>query len=84
MPNLATASLLVESATKCLATAWSSRAAARNQSRAEWALAMVSRVVKVLEAMMKSVVSGDTCLSVSAKCVPSTLETKWLVMPGTA
>ena len=45
---------------------------------------MVSRVVKVLEAMMKSVVSGETRRNVSARCVPSTLETKWGVMPGTA
>jgi hypothetical protein len=37
---------------------------------------MVSWVVKVLEATMNSVVSGSRCLSVSARWVPSTLETK--------
>ena len=49
----------------------------RNQRRAVCALVMVSWVVKVLEAMMKSVVSGEIFFRVSAICVPSTLETKW-------
>ena len=55
-------SALVDRATKCLATALSSPAAARNQRRAVWALVMVSWVVKVLEATRKSVVSGSNPL----------------------
>ena len=47
-----------------------------NHSRALRALVSVSWVVKVLEATMKSVVSGRRCLTVSARCVPSTFETK--------
>ena len=55
----ATFSALVEMATKCLATAVSSPPSpASDQSRAEWALVIVSCVVKVLEATMKSVSSG--------------------------
>ena len=42
--------------------AFSSFAAARNQSRAEWALVSVSCVVKVFDATMKSVVSGERLL----------------------
>ena len=49
---------------------------ARNQSRAECALVMVSSVVKVLEATMKRVSSGSRSRVASAKSVPSTLETK--------
>ena len=49
---------------------------ARNQSRAEWALVMVSSVVKVLEATRKRVSSGSRSRVASAKSVPSTLETK--------
>ena len=48
----------------------------RNQARALCALAMVSWVVKVLEATRNSVVSGSTRLSASAMCEPSTLDTK--------
>ncbi|MNT82385.1 hypothetical protein D3C72_2221070 [compost metagenome] len=48
----------------------------RNQSRALWALVMVSWVVKVLDATRNRVVSGFSGLSVSAIWVPSTLETK--------
>mmetsp|Transcript_13495 Transcript_13495/g.39841 ORF Transcript_13495/g.39841 Transcript_13495/m.39841 type:complete len:243 (-) Transcript_13495:104-832(-) len=80
MPNLEQPSVLVESATKCLATADSGAPALRNQALAEWALVMVSWVVKVLEATMKSVVSACTLRRVSAMCVPSTLLTKWTVM----
>ena len=75
MPNLLTASALVETATKCLATAASSPSAASDQSRAEPALVIVSRVVKVLEEMMNSVSSGSRSWVFSAKSVPSTLET---------
>ena len=41
---------------------------------------MVSWVVKVLEAIMKRVVSGLRRFRVSAMWVPSTLETKWTAM----
>ena len=46
------------------------------------ALVMVSCVVKVFEATMKSVVSGSTRFSTSLMCVPSTLETKCARRPG--
>jgi hypothetical protein len=49
---------LVDRATKCRATSASPAPLRRNQSRAVWALVRVSWVVKVLEAMMKSVLSG--------------------------
>ena len=48
----------------------------RSTSRAEWALVMVSRVVKVLEATRKRVSSGSRSRVASTKSVPSTLETK--------
>ena len=54
----------------------------KNQSRAEKALVMVSWVVKVLEAIIKRVVSGLSFFRVSAMCVPSTLETKWTDNPS--
>ena len=72
----ATASALVETATKCLATAASRRALAAARPRAEPALVMVSWVVKVLEATMNSVRAGSSPARVSARCAPSTLETK--------
>lgn len=53
-----------------------SLAEARNQSLAEVALLMVSWVVNVLDATMNRLVSGSSFLSVSARCVPSTLDTK--------
>ena len=59
MPNFSTSSALVDTATKCAATAGSSPSAATAQSRAVWALVIVSRVVKVFEAMMKSVSAGS-------------------------
>ena len=40
------------------------------------ALVIVSEVVKVFEAMRKSVRSASRPASVSARCAPSTLETK--------
>ena len=59
MPNFDTSSALVDTATKCLATAASSPSASIAQSRAEWALVIVSRVVKVLEAITNSVSAGS-------------------------
>ncbi len=77
MPNLATSSALVETATKCLATAASSPPSpASVHSRAVRALVIVSSVVKVFEEMTKSVSSGSRSRVDSAKSVPSTLETK--------
>ena len=43
---------------------------------AEWALVIVSCVVKVLDATRKSVVSASSSRRTSEMCVPSTLETK--------
>src|SRR5712691_6506138 len=75
MPNFATSSALVETATKCFGTAaWPSRET--SHSRAERAFISVSWVVNVFEATMKSVLAGSRCFTVSARCVPSTLETK--------
>ncbi len=77
MPNSETSSALVETATKCLATAASSPPRpASAHSRAVWALVIVSSVVKVFEETMKSVSSGSRSRVDSAKSVPSTLETK--------
>lgn len=53
-----------------------SLADSKNQSRALSALVIVSWVVNVLEATMKSVVSGLHCLVTSARSVPSMLDTK--------
>ena len=66
----------MDSATKCLATWTSSFAVAKNHVRAEIALVMVSWVVKVLDAMMNSVVSGLHFSKARIRCAPSILETK--------
>jgi len=77
MPNSATPSALVETATKWLATAASSPPRpASDHSRAVRALVIVSRVVKVFEETTKSVSSGSRSRVDSTKSVPSTLETK--------
>src|SRR5690242_18916554 len=76
IPNLVTSFSLVESAAKCFLIWASSRADCRNHSLAVCALVMVSCVVKVLEAIRKSVSSGVIFLKVSSIWVPSTLETK--------
>ena len=76
MPNSRTPSALVETATKCFATADSSPSAASAQSRAVRALVMVSRVVKVFDETMKSVSAGSRSRVASTKSVPSTFETK--------
>jgi hypothetical protein len=47
-----------------------------NHCFAESALVIVSCVVNVLEAMTNIVASGSSFFSVSARWVPSTLETK--------
>ena len=76
MPKRRTSSWLVDTATKWLATAASSLSAARHHSRAVWAFWSVSRVVKVFELTMNRVSAGSRPWTVSAKSVPSTLETK--------
>src|SRR5258706_508557 len=76
MPKDVTAFVLVDRATKCLATSPFSPDFSKNHCLALSALVMVSWVVNVLEAMINRVVSGSILLSVSAKWVPSTLETK--------
>ena len=76
MPKSVTSFAAVESATKCFATAFLSPSFFTSQSFAAFALDIVSCVVKVLEATMKSVWSAFTAFSVSARCVESTLETK--------
>lgn len=75
MPNFVTSFSFVESATKCLAMCEGDFAVWRNHSLAVFALVVVSAVVKVLEAMRKSVVSGSQAFKASAICVPSMLET---------
>ena len=59
MPNFATSAAFVETATKCLATDFSSPPrAASDQARAVWALVMVSSVVKVFEETINRVSVG--------------------------
>ena len=80
MPNFATRSALVDTATKCLATASSVPSAEMTQSRAEVALVSVSSVPNVLDEMMNSVSSGSRSRVASAKSVESTLDTNRNVM----
>ena len=76
MPNSETFSAFVETATKCFATAFASPPRPfSDQSRAVWALVIVSSVVKVFEETMKSVSAGSRSRVASAKSVPSTFET---------
>src|SRR6185437_14610016 len=74
MPNSSTSFLLVETATKCLATA-SSPSASVSQRRAAVALVSVSSVVKVFDATMKSVVAGSKSATFAIRSAGSTLET---------
>ena len=76
MPNFPTSSAFVESATKCFATAALLPSFSMSHARALWAFVIVSCVVNVLEATMKSVWSALTSRRVSARCVASTFETK--------
>jgi hypothetical protein len=79
MPNCETRSALVDTATKCLATA-SSPSADTTQSRAEAALVSVSSVPNVFDEMMNSVSPGARSLVASTKSVESTLDTNRNVM----
>ncbi len=76
IPNFATSSVLVDTATKCLATADSSFRASRHQRRAVPAFVRVSTVVKVFEQTTKRVSAGSRSRVHSAMSVPSTFETK--------
>src|SRR5690348_9095012 len=77
IPNLVTASALVDTATKCLAIEVSLPPKASSvQTRAVCAFVIVSSVVKVLEQTIKSVSEGSRPRTDSTKSVPSTLETK--------
>ena len=79
MPNSATFSAFVDSATKCLATAVSPvppASASSSQLRADVALVTVSMVVKVLEATMNSVSAGSRSRTASCRSAPSTFDTK--------
>ncbi len=74
MPNFATSAALVDTATKCLATADSSSpSAGQAQSRAVRALVSVSSVVNVFDETMNSVSAGSRSRVASQKSVPSTL-----------
>ena len=84
MPNFATRSALVDTATKCLATAASVPSAEVIQSRAEVALVNVSSVPNVLDEMMNSVSSGSRSRVASTKSVESTLDTNRNVMSRVA
>jgi hypothetical protein len=76
-----TLSALVDTATKCRATAACSPAKARNDhSRAVCALVIVSNVVNVFDEMINSVSAGSRSRVASTKSVPSTLDTKRNVM----
>ena len=76
IPNAATSSALVETATKCFATAASSPPRpASDHSRAVRALVIVSSVVNVFEETTNRVSSGSRSRVDSTKSVPSTLET---------
>ena len=83
IPNSSTSFLLVETATKCLATA-SSPSASMSQRRAAVALVSVSKVVNVLEAMTKSVVAGSSPSSLATRSAGSTLETNRAEIPASA
>jgi hypothetical protein len=81
MPNAATFSALVDTATKCLATAAASPPSpASDHARALSALVIVSNVVNVFDDTMNSVSAGSRSRVASAKSVPSTLDTKRNVM----
>ena len=81
MPNLETSAALVDTATKCLATALSSFSVASAHARAARALVSVSSVVKVLDDTTKSVSAASRSWVASTKSAGSTLETNRTVRP---
>ena len=77
MPNSATFAALVDTATKCRATAAASPPRpSSSQRRALSALVIVSRVVKVFDETMNSVSAGSRSPVASTRSVPSMLDTK--------
>ena len=95
MPNAATLSSAVETATKWWATASvfassepsiapDASSPAQSQSRASRAFVSVSSVVNVFEATMNSVVSGSRSAVFCARSVGSMLETNRARMPASA
>ena len=76
MPNAATCSAFVETATKWFATACSSPRPDTNQSRAVRAFVSVSIVVNVFELTMKRVSAGSRSWVASHTSDPSTFDTK--------
>ena len=76
MPNSATFCALVDTATKCRATARSSPPnPSTNHSRAEVALVIVSIVVNVFDDTTKSVSAGSRSATASSRSAPSTFDT---------
>ncbi len=75
IPNSATRSALVETATKCRLTASSPRAPVTHD-RAERAFVSVSTVPNVLDEITNNVSAGSRSCVASQTAVPSTLETK--------
>jgi hypothetical protein len=75
-PNFDTSAALVDTATKCFATAAAAPPHPRSShSRAVRALVIVSSVVKVFDETMKSVSAGSRSRVASTKSVASTLDT---------
>ncbi|CNG96815.1 Uncharacterised protein [Mycobacterium tuberculosis] len=83
MPKSSTRRLLVETATKCLATA-ASPSTSVSQRRAAVALVSVSSVENVLDATMKSVVAGSKSANLAIRSAGSTLETNRAEIPASA
>ena len=75
IPNAATFSALVETATKCLLTAFSFFNVFNNHFRAEFAFVIVSNVVNVFDDTMNSVSAGSRSCVASTKSIPSTFDT---------
>ena len=76
IPNAATRSAFVDTATKCFATAPASPPnRPSSQSRALCALVIVSSVVNVFDDTMKSVSAGSRSRVASTRSMPSTFDT---------
>ena len=82
MPNFATSSAFVDTATKCLATASSDPRAFTHQSRAVCAFVIVSIVVNVFDEITNNVDAGSRPSVASKKSVASALATKRAAMSG--
>ena len=81
MPNAATFSALVDTATKWSGTA-ASPSASTSQVRAVRAFVSVSIVPNVFDATMNSVDAGSRRRSVVSMSAPSTFDTKWVRSRG--